>query len=269
MCTSPPMVVPETMPSNHSTSRMSTIVQSMASGNVALIGGAGQNRGLLVRRALSAIFRPMIDSCRRLGLRRQLAALRLAERGCRVTILEQGRRFAPEDFAASNWDVRRWLWAPRLGLRGPFRMSFLRHVTALSGVGVGGGSLVYGNVLEQPGPAFFGSSRWAALADWQAELSRIPVKAHARRAPIGVPLGTVSVRVRDCPVSPVAPTNTAVFFGEPTHRGRPPFRRRGPAAPVHPPRRLPGCRVGAKNRLTATTSTRPSSGESRSGPAEV
>jgi hypothetical protein len=31
----------------------------------------------------------------------------------------------------------RWLWMPRLGFRGPFEMTFLRHLTAPSGVGGG------------------------------------------------------------------------------------------------------------------------------------
>ena len=68
-----------------------------------------------------------------------VSALRLTEKGYRVAVLEQGRRFAPEDFPETNWDLRRWFWAPRFGLRGFFRTSFLPHVTVLHGVGVGDG----------------------------------------------------------------------------------------------------------------------------------
>ncbi len=105
------------------------------------------------------------------GFGGSVSALRLAERGLRVLVLEKGRRFGPEDFPQSNRQLKRWLWAPRLGFRGPFRMTFLPHVTALSGVGVGGGSLVYANTLPVPEDGFFQACSWSHLADWKAELA--------------------------------------------------------------------------------------------------
>ena len=57
------------------------------------------------------------------GFGGSVSALRLVEKGYRVLLLEQGRRFAPDDFARSNWDLRRWLWAPRLGMRVRTRMN--------------------------------------------------------------------------------------------------------------------------------------------------
>ena len=72
------------------------------------------------------------------GFGGRVSALRLVQRGCRVLLLEKGRRFTADDFPRSNWQPRRWLWRPMLGCRGPFQMQFLPHVTALSGVGVGG-----------------------------------------------------------------------------------------------------------------------------------
>jgi len=71
------------------------------------------------------------------GFGGSVCALRLAEKGYRVRVLEKGRRFAPEDFPKANWDLRRWLWLPGLGLRGFFQMSFLRHATVFHGVGSG------------------------------------------------------------------------------------------------------------------------------------
>ena len=105
------------------------------------------------------------------GFGGSVSALRLAEKGHRVLVLEKGRRFAPEDFPASNWNLRRWLWMPRLGFRGLFKMTFLRHLTALSGVGVGGGSLVYANTLPTPKDPFFAAPSWSHLSDWKAELA--------------------------------------------------------------------------------------------------
>src|SRR5690349_11033805 len=113
------------------------------------------------------------------GFGGSVSALRLVEKGYRVLLLEQGRRLGPADFPRSNWQLRRWLWMPALGMRGLFRMTFLRHVTALSGVGVGGGSLVYANTLPIPSDAFFGADSWSHLADWKTELA--PHYATARR----------------------------------------------------------------------------------------
>jgi cholesterol oxidase len=79
-----------------------------------------------------------------------VAALRLAEKGYDVTVLEAGRRFRPEDFPKTSWRLRRFLWAPRLGCFGIQRLTRLRDVVVLSGAGVGGGSLVYAGVLWEP-----------------------------------------------------------------------------------------------------------------------
>ena len=104
------------------------------------------------------------------GFGGSVAALRLAQRGEKVLVLEKGRRFAAEDFPHTNRDLKRWLWAPQLGYRGPFRLSFFPHLTALSGVGVGGGSLVYANTLPVPDDDFFRAASWSGLADWKTEL---------------------------------------------------------------------------------------------------
>src|SRR5512136_3360428 len=75
------------------------------------------------------------------GFGGSVSALRLAEKGYRVAVLECGRRFRDEDFAGSTWNLRRFLWAPALGLRGILRMTTFRDVFIASGSGVGGGSL--------------------------------------------------------------------------------------------------------------------------------
>lgn len=43
------------------------------------------------------------------------SALRLAEKGYRVAVLECGRRFADEDFATTTWEAGRYYWMPKLG----------------------------------------------------------------------------------------------------------------------------------------------------------
>jgi cholesterol oxidase len=105
------------------------------------------------------------------GFGGSVSALRLAEKGYRVGVLECGRRFRDEDFPKSTWDVRRYFWAPRLGLRGIFRLSPFKDVSVVSGSGVGGGSLGYANTLYVPPAPFFQDPQWADLEDWEQTLA--------------------------------------------------------------------------------------------------
>jgi hypothetical protein len=100
-----------------------------------------------------------------------VSALRLAEKGYHVAVLEQGRRISPADMEAAAQDIRHLFWLPSLGWRGFFSQTIFRHVGIVSGLGVGGGSLVYAAVLVEPRPAFFSDPAWSGLGvDWQAEL---------------------------------------------------------------------------------------------------
>ena len=105
------------------------------------------------------------------GFGGSVSALRLAEKGYRVEVLESGRRFADEDFPKSTWDLRRYFFAPKLGLKGFFRMSMFKDVFVVSGAGVGGGSLGYANTLYRASDAFYRDPQWAGLdPDWKATL---------------------------------------------------------------------------------------------------
>jgi cholesterol oxidase len=104
------------------------------------------------------------------GFGGSVAALRLTEKGYRVGVLEAGRRFAPEDFPRTNWNLRRYIFAPRLGLRGIQRMTLLDDLLVLSGAGVGGGSLVYANTLYEPLDEFYDDPQWTDIANWRDEL---------------------------------------------------------------------------------------------------
>ena len=46
------------------------------------------------------------------GFGGSVSALRMAEKGYRVLVLEKGRRFGPDDFPKTNRQLSRWLWAP-------------------------------------------------------------------------------------------------------------------------------------------------------------
>ena len=106
------------------------------------------------------------------GFGGSVAALRLTEKGYRVVVLEAGLRYEPGTYANTNWNLRRFLWAPSLGCYGIQRMRLLDDVLVLSGAGVGGGSLVYANTLLVPPEPFFRDPQWADLdEDWQATLA--------------------------------------------------------------------------------------------------
>ena len=112
------------------------------------------------------------------GFGGSVAALRLAEKGLSAVVLEQGRRIGPDEMAAGASDPRRFLWAPALGMDGYFSQVFLRHVTLVRGIAVGGGSIVYGAVLLEPRTGFYADPIWSRLGvDWEAEL-----KPHFRTA---------------------------------------------------------------------------------------
>ncbi|MBI2060836.1 MAG: GMC family oxidoreductase [Nitrospirae bacterium] len=114
------------------------------------------------------------------GFGGSVAALRLAEKGYSVAVIEQGRNVGPAEIEAGRTHPRKLLWSPRFGLDGYFSVNLFRHVGIVGGVGVGGGSLVYAAVLLEPKPDFFRDPAWNGLGiDWQKDLS--PHYATAKR----------------------------------------------------------------------------------------
>jgi len=178
-----------------------------------------------------------------------VAALRLSEKGYRVAVLEEGRRFEPEDFPTTSWRVRDYLWAPRFGCRGIQRLTPLRDVLVLSGAGVGGGSLVYANTLYEPPADVWDDGEWGdELAPWYDQarrmlgVARFPGDTAADEVMRGV---AARLGVADT----FEPTPVGVWFGEdgvdPYFGGAGPLRNgcdlRGAC--------MTGCRRGAKNSL--------------------
>ena len=105
------------------------------------------------------------------GFGGSVAALRLTEKGYKVAVLEAGRRFSDKDFPKTSWRLSRFLYLPRLGLRGIQRIHVLPDVLVLAGAGVGGGSLVYANTLYKPPASYFEDKQWKHITDWDAELT--------------------------------------------------------------------------------------------------
>ncbi|SDI75841.1 cholesterol oxidase [Frankineae bacterium MT45] len=201
------------------------------------------------------------------GFGGSVSALRLTEKGYRVGVLEAGRRFADADFPKTSWHVRDYIFAPRAGCYGFFRMTPLRDVLILTGAGVGGGSLGYANTLYQPPDSVFADKQWAHITDWRDELA--PYYDQARRM-LGVttyPGMTPSDRVMREVAEKLGFGDTfqradvGVFFG--SNRGDGTGARPDVDAPdpyfggVGPARRscthcgecMTGCRHNAKNTL--------------------
>jgi cholesterol oxidase len=183
------------------------------------------------------------------GFGGSVAALRLAEKGYDVAVLEEGRRFEPEDFPKTNWHVRDYLWAPRLGCRGIQRITPLRDVLVLSGAGVGGGSLVYANTLYEPPADVWRDDAWVAeLAPHYATVRRM---LGVTRFPTTSPADQIvrGVAQRLGVADTFEPTPVGVYFGEdgvdPYFGGEGPLRNgcdlRGAC--------MTGCPRGAKNSL--------------------
>lgn len=192
------------------------------------------------------------------GFGGSVSALRLVEKGYDVVMLEKGMELTAKDFPETNWNVKRWLWAPLLGFRGLFMMRPFRHVSVLAGAGVGGGSLTYANTLPIPKRGFFASPSWATLADWEKELA--PHYQTARRMLGAAPTNFLTpadallksiAEERGTPEAFEKP-HVAVYIGEPGVTAPDPyFGGEGPARTgcLRCGACMTGCRHGAKNTL--------------------
>ena len=192
------------------------------------------------------------------GFGGSVTALRLAEKGYRVHVVESGRRFRDEDFAKTSWDVRRYLWAPKLKCFGVQRIHRLPDVVVLAGAGVGGGSLNYANTLYVPPESFFRDPQWKDITDWKAELEPHYATASTMLGVVTNPCEGVVERVmrrtaEDLGVGDTfRKTPTGVFYGMPGKRVPDPYF--GGAGPERTGctqcgNCMVGCRVGAKNTL--------------------
>jgi len=192
------------------------------------------------------------------GFGGSVSAHRLTQKGYKVLVIEKGRRFKPDDFPKTNWNLRRWMWNPAIGLKGFFQMSFLKHMTVLHGVGVGGGSLVYANTLPTPKSEFFEAKSWGDLADWEAELAPHYETAKRMLGATPNPVMTKGDHVMKQIAQDIGreehfhPTEVGVFFGEPNKKVPDPFfEGEGPdrVGCTFCGACMTGCRVGAKNTL--------------------
>lgn len=105
------------------------------------------------------------------GFGGSVSALRLAEKGYKVLVIEKGKWYQAKDFPKTNWNLKKWLWFPSIKFFGIMKLTYFRHIGIISGVGVGGGSLVYANTLPKPKSKFFETGSWAGLENWEQDLN--------------------------------------------------------------------------------------------------
>lgn len=80
----------------------------------------------------------------------------LARRGMRVCLLERGKAYPPGSFPRSPSQMRASLWDPSEGLHGLFNVWSFKGLDAVVASGLGGGSLIYANVLLRKPRDWFG-----------------------------------------------------------------------------------------------------------------
>ncbi len=192
------------------------------------------------------------------GFGGSVSAMRLAQKGYDVVVLERGKRYRAEDFPKSNWNIFKSVWLPAARCFGIMGINFLDDIMILNGSGVGGGSLVYASTHIEPGPAFYEAEEWRGLADWQAELAphfktanrMLGVTENPRFWPADFVLRDIATELgRE---DTFKPTPVAIFFGEPGKTVPDPFfGGEGPerAGCIHCGGCMVGCRHNAKNTL--------------------
>jgi cholesterol oxidase len=192
------------------------------------------------------------------GFGGSVSALRLSEKGYKVSVIEKGKNYQPQDFPKTNWNLKKWMWLPLLRFFGFFKITIYRHISILSGVGVGGGSLVYANTLPVPKKEFFTADSWSHLNDWESEL--MPFYQIAKKM-LGVTKNPnleygdkvlEQIAIQNNKRTEYEATDVAVFFGESNKTVPDPyFEGKGPeregcnfcgACMI-------GCRFNAKNTL--------------------
>ncbi len=162
------------------------------------------------------------------GFGGSVSAYRLSQKGYKVLVIEKGKWYVGKDFPKTNWNLRKWLWLPKFKFFGIMKMTYFRHVGILSGVGVGGGSLVYANTLPKPKGKFYTTGTWSSLANWKEELAphydtALKMLGAARNPKLFDSDLAFEKLAKSLNNDSFEPTDVAVFFGKANKKYEDPY----------------------------------------------
>jgi cholesterol oxidase len=204
-----------------------------------------------------------------------VAAHRLAERGIeKVLVLERGLPYPPGSFRRTPWEMRGNVWDPDIERYGLFELLKFKHVTAVLCSGLGGGSLIYANVMLRKPPETFGPDEANGWREWPISYEDLEPGYEAvldKLKPTEMPYGSYSVpkteafkrALTEAGMIPAAAPVAIAFTqrdGQPPEPGMPLLDASGAVDTSnlhHRPRRTCalgghcdfGCNEGAKNTL--------------------
>jgi cholesterol oxidase len=131
------------------------------------------------------------------GFGGSVSAYRLAEAGQSVCLLERGKPFPPNSFPRSPLGMKSQFWDPSEGLHGMFNLWSFANIDAICASGLGGGSLIYANVLlrkdedwfvkEEPGHGSWkgGYEHWPVdRADLDPHYDRVERMMNVQKYPL-------------------------------------------------------------------------------------
>lgn len=192
------------------------------------------------------------------GFGGSVSAMRLAEKGYSVLVLERGKRYEDGDFPKRNWNIWNYLWMPALRCFGFLQLHLFKGLFVFGGGGVGGGSLVYAAVLMEPEESFFNAPTWVSQIDWK---SRLQPHFQTARQMLGVAQNPQLTEADEALLQisessdgemRLRSTDVGVFFGEPEQVVKDPyFGGEGPdrSGCNFCGGCMVGCRFNAKNSL--------------------
>lgn len=189
------------------------------------------------------------------GFGGSVSAMRLSQKGYKVLLLEKGRKYTAKDFPKTNWNLKKFIWAPFFRLFGIQQITLLNKIMILHGAGLGGGSLVYANTLMQPQDNIFEKNHWPEkfLANYnlhyQTARKMLGVTTNKFLSAADEQIKSLGQKLNVAQTFHL--TEVGVYFGDDVKPKDPYFSGQGPLRETCTAcgACMIGCRVGAKNTL--------------------